>query len=61
MSTTHQKQPSIWRRFLTWHGGMNARIELSNLNDRTLRDIGMRRGNERPLQPSSLFWIPGVF
>ena len=34
-------------RFVIWQDFGNARIETRILSDRTLRDIGLRRGNER--------------
>jgi uncharacterized protein YjiS (DUF1127 family) len=35
-------------------------IELRNLSDRTLRDIGLTRGNEG-CYSASPFWVRGVF
>ena len=51
----------LWRRvrqsFTAWQGRANARIELTSLTDRSLRDIGLSRGFER-LRPHQPFWIP---
>jgi uncharacterized protein YjiS (DUF1127 family) len=40
-----------------WHDRANSRIELSDLTDRTLQDIGLTRGHER-FGAAKLFWIP---
>ena len=51
MSKTNLKAFRVWRQmktaFTTWQDGANSRMELRNLDDRTLRDIGLSRGNER--------------
>jgi uncharacterized protein YjiS (DUF1127 family) len=46
-------------RFVTWQDRGNARIETRNLSDRTLRDIGLTRGNE-PCYVASPFWVRGL-
>jgi uncharacterized protein YjiS (DUF1127 family) len=51
MSKTNLKAFRVWQQmkaaFTTWQDGANLRMELRNLDDRTLRDIGLSRGNER--------------
>jgi uncharacterized protein YjiS (DUF1127 family) len=51
----------LWRRvrqsFTAWHVRANSRIELTDLTDRTLQDIGLTRGHER-FGAAQLFWIP---
>jgi uncharacterized protein YjiS (DUF1127 family) len=51
----------LWRRvrqnLVAWHDRANSRIELSDLTDRTLQDIGLTRGHER-FGAAKLFWIP---
>jgi uncharacterized protein YjiS (DUF1127 family) len=51
----------LWRRvrqsFTAWHDRANSRIELSDLTDSTLQDIGLTRGHER-FGAAKLFWIP---
>jgi uncharacterized protein YjiS (DUF1127 family) len=51
MSKMNLKALRVWHcmkaAFTTWHDRANSRMELQNLNDRTLRDIGLSRGNER--------------
>ena len=51
MSKTNLKALRVWRQmkvaFTTWQDGASSRMELRNLDDRTLRDIGLSRGNER--------------
>jgi uncharacterized protein YjiS (DUF1127 family) len=51
MSKTNLKAFRVWQQmkaaFTTWQDGANSRMELRNLDDRTLRDIGLSRGNER--------------
>jgi len=51
MSKTNLKAFRVWRQmkvaFTTWQDGANSRMELRNLDDRTLRDIGLSRGNDR--------------
>jgi uncharacterized protein YjiS (DUF1127 family) len=55
MSKTNLKAFRVWQQikagFTTWQDRANSRMELQNLNDRTLRDIGLSRGNERG-------WLP---
>ena len=46
--------------FVTRMDRANFRIELRNLSDRTLRDIGLTRGNEG-CYSASPFWIRGAF
>ncbi len=43
-------------RLVTWQDLANSRIEARNLSDRTLRDIGLTRGNER-YYVASPFWV----
>jgi uncharacterized protein YjiS (DUF1127 family) len=51
----------LWRRvrnsFAAWHDHANSRIELTDLADSTLQDIGLTRGHER-FGAAKLFWIP---
>jgi uncharacterized protein YjiS (DUF1127 family) len=51
----------LWRRvrqsFAVWHDRANSRIELTDLTDSTLQDIGLTRGHER-FGAAKLFWIP---
>jgi uncharacterized protein YjiS (DUF1127 family) len=51
----------LWRRMrqnlAAWHDRANSRIELTDLTDRTLQDIGLTRGHER-FGTAKLFWIP---
>jgi uncharacterized protein YjiS (DUF1127 family) len=51
----------LWRRvrqsFAAWHDRANSRIELTDLTDSTLQDIGLARGRER-FGAAKLFWIP---
>jgi uncharacterized protein YjiS (DUF1127 family) len=51
MSNTNQQTFRVWQQmktaFTTWQDLTNSRMELRNLDDRTLRDIGLSRGNER--------------
>jgi uncharacterized protein YjiS (DUF1127 family) len=51
----------LWRRvrqsFAAWHDRANSRIELTDLTDSTLQDIGLTRGHER-FGAAKLFWIP---
>lgn len=35
---------AVWSRFLTWQMRRATRLVLNSLDDRTLADIGMRRG-----------------
>ena len=48
---------SVRHSFVTWRDRVNSRNELRNLGDRTLRDIGLSRGYERP-GSAKPFWIP---
>jgi len=61
MSTINRKPFRVWNNvrqgFVTWQDRVNLRVELRSLSDRTLRDIGLSRGDEcrgygKP------FWIP---
>jgi len=51
MSETNLKALRVWQQmkvaFTTWQDRANSRMELRNMDDRTLRDIGLSRGNER--------------
>ena len=51
----------LWRRvrqsFAAWHDRANSRIELTDLTDSTLQDIGLTRGHER-FGAAKLFRIP---
>jgi uncharacterized protein YjiS (DUF1127 family) len=51
----------VWRRltqgFVAWHDRACLRVDPQDLTDKTLRDIGLRRGDER-INRSRLFWIP---
>ena len=46
----------LMQRIDVWQDRANRRIELRNLSDRTLRDIGLSRGNER-FDPSRFYRI----
>ena len=59
MSTINPKQ--VWTRFVAWQDRLTMRVEINNLNDRTLRDIGLHRGNEFHMQSIPLLRVPGVF
>ena len=45
-----------WLRLWHWQDRANLRIELSDLSDSILRDIGLSRGSER-VRPAMPFWI----
>jgi uncharacterized protein YjiS (DUF1127 family) len=45
--------------FVTRLDRANTSEELRNLSDRTLRDIGLTRGNER-CYSASPFWVRGL-
>jgi uncharacterized protein YjiS (DUF1127 family) len=45
-----------WLRLWHWQDRANLPIELSDLSDSILRDIGMSLGNER-FRPAMPFWI----
>jgi len=51
MSKTNLKAFRVWQQmksgFIVWMDRANSRMEMQNLNDRALRDIGLSRGNER--------------
>lgn len=47
MSATNSKHVGFWQRFVTWQERSHREIELNNLSDRSLRDIGLTRGDER--------------
>ncbi len=53
---------NTWKKardiFVTWQERANSRIERTNLSDRTLRDIGLTRGNEG-CYSASQFWGRG--
>lgn len=57
MSTINSNRIRVWsqltHRFAVWQGRVNARIELNNLDDRLLRDIGLTRGSERSISRPS--------
>lgn len=59
MSTINSNSVRVWSQLThslaAWQGRVNARIELNNLDDRLLRDIGLTRGNDRPI--SRPFWM----
>jgi uncharacterized protein YjiS (DUF1127 family) len=50
MSKTNRKAFSVWQQMksgvIVWLDRTNSRIEMRNLDDRTLRDIGLSRGSE---------------
>jgi uncharacterized protein YjiS (DUF1127 family) len=46
--------------FVTRQDRTNCSVELRNLSDRTLRDIGLTRGNEG-CYSASPFWVRGFF
>jgi len=43
MSTRQQRRPGIWQRFVTWQHRVNTRVEVGDLSDTGLRDIGLAR------------------
>jgi uncharacterized protein YjiS (DUF1127 family) len=45
-----------WLRLWHWQGREGFRIELNDLSDNILRDIGLSRGNEQ-FRPAMPFWI----
>jgi uncharacterized protein YjiS (DUF1127 family) len=47
----------VRQNFAAWHDRANSRIELTDLTDSTLQDIGLARGHER-FGAAKLFWIP---
>jgi uncharacterized protein YjiS (DUF1127 family) len=51
---------NTWKRvkdsLVTWQDRANSHIELRNISDRTLRDIGLTRGNEG-CYSASPFWV----
>jgi uncharacterized protein YjiS (DUF1127 family) len=49
----------VLHTFFTRLEEVNSGAELRNLSDRTLRDIGLTRGNER-CYSASPFWIRGL-
>jgi uncharacterized protein YjiS (DUF1127 family) len=55
---------TTWRRlkysFVTRMDRANSNIELRNLSDRTLRDIGLTRGSEG-FYSASPFWTRAAF
>jgi uncharacterized protein YjiS (DUF1127 family) len=60
MSTTSSNHVGFWQRFVTWQEHSHRDTELRNLSDRSLRDIGLSRGNENLPTCSPLF-IRGFF
>jgi uncharacterized protein YjiS (DUF1127 family) len=50
----------IINSFVTRMDRANCSMELRNLSDQTLRDIGLTRGNEG-WYSASPFWIRGAF
>jgi uncharacterized protein YjiS (DUF1127 family) len=50
----------FWRQlkqdFMAWQDRATLQMEMRNLNERTLRDIGLTRGNERA-NPSIQPWM----
>jgi uncharacterized protein YjiS (DUF1127 family) len=52
MNKMNPNRLRVWH----WHDRGNLRIELSDLSDSILRDIGLSRGNER-FRPAMPFWI----
>jgi uncharacterized protein YjiS (DUF1127 family) len=59
MSTPNSNHFGFWQRFVTWQDRSHRDIELRNLSDRSLRDIGLARGDERPT--CSPLFIRGFF
>jgi uncharacterized protein YjiS (DUF1127 family) len=59
MSPTNPNSLGVWcqfkHRFLAWHNGSS--LDLPNLSDDILRDIGLSRGSER-FKPAMPFWVP---
>ena len=53
----------LWKEvkhsFTTWQDRSYVPMDLMNLSDRTLRDIGLCRHNKRP-HPPLPFWIGGL-
>jgi uncharacterized protein YjiS (DUF1127 family) len=50
MSKTNRKAFGVWQQMksgvIVWLDRANSRMEMRNFDDRTLRDIGLSRGNE---------------
>jgi uncharacterized protein YjiS (DUF1127 family) len=44
---TNSKHVGFWQRFVTWQERSHREIDLNNLSDRSLRDIGLSRSDER--------------
>ena len=61
MSPTNSNALGVWRqfkhRFLAWQDGSRFRLDLPNLSDDILRDVGLSRGTER-FKPAMPFWVP---
>jgi uncharacterized protein YjiS (DUF1127 family) len=41
-----QQKAGIWQRFMLWQGTYKARVEMDQVSDRTLKDIGLARDCE---------------
>jgi uncharacterized protein YjiS (DUF1127 family) len=46
MNANNFELRSIWQRLVAWQDRVDVRIAARNLNDRSLRDIGLTRGRE---------------
>jgi uncharacterized protein YjiS (DUF1127 family) len=61
MSPTNPNSLGVWRqfkhRFLAWQDGSTFRLDLPNLSDDILRDIGLSYSTER-FKPAMPFWVP---
>jgi uncharacterized protein YjiS (DUF1127 family) len=61
MNTRKPYPLRVWRRlthgFVAWHDRACLRVDLDDLTDSTLQDIGWWRGDER-LNHGRLYWIP---
>jgi hypothetical protein len=61
MSPTNPNPLGVWRqfkhRFLACPDGSSVRLELPNLSDDILRDIGLSHGTEC-FKPAIPFWVP---
>jgi uncharacterized protein YjiS (DUF1127 family) len=61
MSPTNPNPLGVWRqfkhRFFAWQDSSSFGLELPNLSDDILRDIGLSRSSER-FKPAMPFWLP---
>jgi uncharacterized protein YjiS (DUF1127 family) len=60
MGTTNSNQIGFWQRFVTWQERSHREVELRNLSDRSLRDIGLSPRSDERLPICSPF-VRGFF